>query len=280
MRDVGAREDRVVVQHVPAFGRAVEHLAAGRYGRGRLHENRARVDTHGLHDRPRRRFVVGVQVGFGFLRSAQHPSVLGVQEVPGAVDTAFDLRGRAARLQRGQVAGGRRQDRRPFGGPQHSLVLGQSGSRSARAFARAVPGDRSVARGGRSAGPDHVGLPVIEVQLRRPADLLFGARRIAHVRQRDQDFGGARALDFGLRDAELVNPFAHDVDRAFERFGVHLGPRGGLGLIDELHAALQVEPQAGLFRLHRARDADDREQQRDDDQPRDDQQDQGVAAAV
>ena len=164
-----------------------------------------------------------------------------------------DLRGRAARAP-GRVA--LAQDRRPFGGAQDGLVLGQPGGHAARARAGRVAGDGAFGRRRLAARADHVRLPVIEVQLRGLADLVLGARGVAHVGQRHVDFVFARALDFRLGDAQLVDALAHDVDRPFERFGVDLRLGGRLGLVDELDAALQVEPQARrLGRRSRPSDA-------------------------
>jgi hypothetical protein len=161
------------------------------------------------------------------------------------------------------------QFRRAFLGAQHRLVLTQPELRRASLLAA---GDSRFAWRRLAFGADHVGLPVVEEQLRGLADHLFGLFRIAHVRQRDVDFVRPRALDFRLRHAQLVDALTHDVDRAVQRFGVDFRLRGGLGLVDELDAALQVEAQAGLFRSN---DCEGR-----GDQPGDDQQDQPVAAAV
>src|ERR1019366_7614517 len=98
--------------------------------------------------------------------------------------------------------------------------------------------DRAFGRGRLAFGPDHVRLPVVELELSGLADLVLGARGVADVGQRDDDFLVARALDFRLGHAQLVDALAHDVDRAFERFAVHFRLRGGLAFVDELDAAL------------------------------------------
>ncbi len=243
----------------------------------RLDEHRARVHAHGLHVRVGRRFVaIGVELRLRVHRAAdrlvagaQHLFVLGVEQVPLAVDAAVHLRRRAAPLVGGVV---RTDDRGAFGGAQDRLVLEHARRDSAGPVYAPVAGGRAVARFHRARGADHVRLPVVEVQLRDLADLFLSALGAAHRRQRDVDFVVARGLDFRLGDAELVHAFAHDGDRAVERFGVDFRLGGRDTLVDERHPALQVEAQTGrLGRDHYRRDR----QQRGDEQ-----QNQGVAAAV
>ena len=140
-------------------------------------------------------------------------------------------------------------------------------------------GDGRFARRRLAVGADHVRLPVVEVQQRGLADLRLRAPGVAHVRQRHVDFVRARALDFRLGDAQLVDALAHDVDRAVPAIRRPLSLRRRPALVCELDAALQVQAETRFLRLHDAGDADDHEQ-RQDHQPEDDQQDEGVAAAV
>ena len=272
--DVGAVQHGFVVDHVEAVGRGVVNLAVQFFGAG-LHEHGAGVDADRLGLAVGRRFVaVGVELSLCVLRradrlaaGAEHLFVLGVQQIPGAVDAAVELRGGAAGVERGVA---RADDRRAFGGAQHGFVLEQPRGDAARFGA---PGDGAGERAHLLAvGADDVGLPVVEVQLGGLTDLFLGAARVADVGQRDVDFVGAGALDFRFGDPELIDALAHDVDRAFERFGGDLGVCGGAAHVDERDAALEFEPQArGLERDH-----DHRRGQ----QAGDDQQDQEVAAAT
>ena len=272
--DVLARQHGVVVQHEEAVGRELRDLALAVFFGARLDDDRARVHTHRDRVRFGGRFVAfGVEVLFGFRRRAglaaalaEHLFVLCVEQVPAAVDAAAALRRRAARGP-GRVVGAK--DRRPFGGALDRLVLEQPELGGARVGAA---GGRRFGRRRLAFGADHVRLPVVEEQLRGLADLFLGARRVAHVRQGDGDFVFARALDFRLCDADLVDALAHDVDRPVQRFRVDFRLRRGLALVDELDAALQVEAEARLFRRdHRHRGGY---------QTGDDEQDQGVAAAI
>ena len=86
----------------------------------------------------------------------------------------------------------------------------------------------AVGRLGLTVGPDDVGLPVIEVQLGGLADLFLGARGVVIVRAAHVDFVAAGVLDFGLRDTQLVDALAHDLDRAFQRSGSTLAAAVGL----------------------------------------------------
>ena len=130
-----------------------------------------------------------------------------------------------------------------------------------------LAGDRLAVRRQR------VGLPVVEVQLGRRADLALGARGVLDVGQPDRDQVAARRLDLGLGDAQLVDALAHDVDRAVERvLGDLRRLRARLALVDELGSALEVEPELGLL-------GEDHEQ-RSRDQPQDEEQDEAVTLAV
>jgi hypothetical protein len=119
---------------------------------------------------------------------------------------------------------------------------------------------------------EDVRLPVVEVELGRRADLLLGLVGVLDVGQRDVDLVGARPLDLGLRDAELVDALAHDVDRPVDGVPGDLAEPRRLGLVDERHAALQVEAQAGRLR------GDDHDG--GDEQPGDEEQDEEVATTV
>jgi hypothetical protein len=129
-----------------------------------------------------------------------------------------------------------------------------------------------------AVGADHVRLPVVELQLRRGADLLLGAGGILHARQADVDLVGALLLDLGLRDTERVGALADRVDRV--RYGLRCDLRDlrrWLRLVDQLDAAAQVQAQLRLLGERGARD--DREQRQRDEEP-DDRQDDQVAAAI
>ena len=67
-------------------------------------------------------------------------------------------------------------------------------------------------------GPDQVRLPVVEVELRGGADLVDRPLALVMSGQADRDLVGAQARDFRLGDAELVDPLADDLDRAFDVF--------------------------------------------------------------
>ena len=274
--DVRAEQHRVVLEHEVAVRVRLRDLARRRFDLARLHDDRTRVHAHGLRLRAGWDLEVGVEVLFAFLGAAQDSLVRCVEEVPRAVDAAADLRRRASRFpaalrlvddrQRGVVL---TKFGWAFGRAQHRLVERQPELR--RASVRA-PRRRRFRRCGVARRADHVGLPVVEDQLRRLADLLFGAVRIRNVGERDGDFFRSRELDFGLRDAQLVDALAHDFDRAVERFAVDFRLRRRLALVGELHAALEVEPETRLF-------GDDRDG-RDPDQDRHGQQHHRVARAV
>ena len=61
-----------------------------------------------------------------------------------------------------------------------------------------------------------------------------------------------------LGDTELVDALAHDVDRALQGVLRHdRGLGGRLPLVDELHAALEIEAEKRLVRLDDAGDTGD-----------------------
>ena len=75
----------------------------------------------------------------------------------------------------------------------------------------------------------------------------------------------AEPRDFGLGDAELVDPLADDLDRAVDVAAADFFDLAGRrALVDELDAALQVEAELGLLV------GDDHA--RDDDQPEHEEQ--------
>ena len=196
---------------------------------------------------------LGVQVGLGVLRPGDE-LVLG-----GRTEQVVLVVGRVVVV----------VDRRALGGSLDRVVEREA----AHLAGLRAAGGVGVARVGLEVGAEDVLLPVVEEELGHLADLLLGALRVLDVGQPDGDLVAARALDLRLRDAELVDALAHDVDRAVDRILGHLGLGGRrLGLVDELDAALEVEAQPRLLR----RDDDGR----GGDQARDQEQDQAVAAAV
>src|SRR5262249_48190212 len=120
--------------------------------------------------------------------------------------------------------------------------------------------DRVVvaAEGGLAAGDvrrrwvgDDVRLPVVEVELRRLADLLARPGRIGDVRQPDPDRVRADPGDLRLGDAERVGPLPDDLDRPVDVVAADGRVlRGRSGLEDQLGAALQIEAQGRLLGRH------------------------------
>ena len=114
-------------------------------------------------------------------------------------------------------------------------------------------------------GPDEIGLEVVELQHRRLADQLRRRSRIVDAGELDDDLVVALLPDLRLRDPELVDPLAHDVDRATEIFRRELVALRRHRFQDDLEAALQVEAERQLLMDRRARDrqksnADERRQ--------------------
>ena len=146
----------------------------------------------------------------------------------------------------------RAQDRRAFGGAQHRLVLGSA--RTASRPRRGAAGDRRFGRRRLAVGADHVRLPVVEVQLRGLADLLFGARGVASRRAAPRRFRSPpeRWISGCATPSWSTRLRMMSIAR-FERFGVDFRLRRRLALVDELDAALEVEPEAR--RLRRDHDA-------------------------
>jgi hypothetical protein len=153
------------------------------------------------------------------------------------------------------------RQRLPLDRGQRPLVLGEPGRQ------------RLQHRGHRLAiREQRVRLPVVELEPGGGADLLDGAGRVRDVRQRDGDLVASGGLDLRLGHAELIDARAHDVHGAVERVLVDVRLRRALSLIDELHAALQVEAENGL---ELCQDDDGSR-----DQPRHQQQDESVAPAI
>jgi len=121
-------------------------------------------------------------------------------------------------------------------------------------------------------GADQVRLPVVEIELGGRPHLFGGAFGVGHARQRDHDVLVPDACHFRLGDAELVDPLFDDRDRVFDVFAADLGRGAGrLAFVDQLEAALEVEPELRFLR------SDDH--RRDRHQPEHEQQDEDVPAA-
>ena len=111
------------------------------------------------------------------------------------------------------------------------------------------------------------GFPVIEEQLRGRPHLLGRALGVLHAGQVHLDLTLARLQQLRLGHAERVHALAHDVQRPLQRLrrdGRLLS--GPLRLVDQLHAALEIEPElrVALVEHH----------QRGGDQPQDEEQDE------
>ena len=139
--------------------------------------------------------------------------------------------------------------------PRGGVVVVDLGRALRRALDRVVEAaDRLLAavdllRVGPAILVEDVRLPVVEVHLRGRADLGGGALGVLLARKADVDLVAAGALQLRLGDAERVDAVAHDVDRAVQR--VLVDRRLLLGrarLVDELDAALQVEPEPRRLR--------------------------------
>jgi hypothetical protein len=116
-----------------------------------------------------------------------------------------------------------------------------------------LPGYPGQLAGDRLAiGRDRVGLPVIEVELRRGPDDLLRAGDVMDGRERCLDLVARGGVDLWLGEAERVNPRLHDLHGLVQiRLGDLRRSRTRLGLVDELHAAAQVQPELGLGREQR-----------------------------
>jgi hypothetical protein len=135
-----------------------------------------------------------------------------------------------------------------------------------------------VAAGVGLAVGEDVRLPVVELEPGRVADLLARALGVLHVREPDRDLPRAGALDLGLGDAQRVDALAHRLDRVVDGLRRDLRDlRRRLALVDELDAALEVEPELGVLRERRPRDD---HQQRQHEQSGDDAQDRQVAGTA
>ena len=135
-----------------------------------------------------------------------------------------------------------------------------------------------VAGTGHAARADDVRLPVVELELSRRAHLLLGALRVLNVRQADRDLVLARALDLGLGDAERVRPLADRLDGVVDRLRRDLGHLGRrAALVDELDAALEVQPEPRLLLQGAARNDQERRQRQ---QPGDCGEDREVSSAT
>ncbi len=164
------------------------------------------------------------------------------------------------------------------GAREDQLLVLDLGRRAARVFPFFVGfGDGPLRGFGAGLAPDRllrtdqVRFPVVEVQLRRGPDLVDGALGVGDVGQADRDVVLAEAGDLGLGDAELVDPLADDLDRAFDVGAGHfLDLPGRRALVDQLDPALEVEAEAGRLA------GDD--EAGDDDQAEDEEQDEQVFA--
>src|SRR5204862_273021 len=80
------------------------------------------------------------------------------------------------------------------------------------------------------------------------AHLLLGAGGVLAGGKADRYLVGARLLDLRLRDAERVGALADRLDRVADRLGRDLRHlRRRPALVDQLDAALQVEPEPRLL---------------------------------
>ena len=143
-----------------------------------------------------------------------------------------------------------------------------------------VPRHRVVVRSARlAARPEHARLPVVEVELPGRADRRLGLRDVLRAREAHVDLVAPGASDRGVGEAERVDAGLDDVDRLADRARIDLGAARRAALEDQLDAALEVEAELRLLRLDDPRDPG-RDEQREDDDPGDQRQHEGVAAAV
>jgi hypothetical protein len=119
-------------------------------------------------------------------------------------------------------------------GRRRSAASGGCGSYSLLLQGRVEPGERTL-EGARLVGD-------AELEERLPLHDLDRALAVVDAGQLDDDAIVARLLHDGLRDAELVDSGADDLERAIDRIGL-IGNRA-LGLVDferQVHSALQIE---------------------------------------
>ena len=126
---------------------------------------------------------------------------------------------------------------------------------------------------GPAVPPEQIGFPVVEEQLRRRPHLLSRPLGVLDARQIDLDLVPTGLQQLRLGHAERVHPLAHDVHRPLQRLRRDRRLlRRRLGLVHQLHATLQIQPQRGLALIeHR---------QRRGDQPRHEEQDEPGASAL
>jgi hypothetical protein len=111
-----------------------------------------------------------------------------------------------------------------------------------------------------------VRLEVVELQDGRLADQLRGRGRVVHARELDHDLVRALLADLRLRDAELVDPVPHDVDRAGQVVCRQRVALRRVRLQHHLEAALEVQAEGRLAVDGRAGNGE----QGDADESRDD----------
>ena len=105
---------------------------------------------------------------------------------------------------------------------------------------------------------EQIGFPVIKEQLRRRPHLLSRSLGVLDPRQIDLDLVPTGLQQLRLRHPERVHPLAHDVQRPLQRLRRNRRLlRRRLGLIHQLHPALQIQPQLGIALIeHRKRRGD------------------------
>ena len=105
---------------------------------------------------------------------------------------------------------------------------------------------------------EQIGFPVIEEQLRRRPHLLSRSLGVLDPRQIDLDLVPTGLQQLRLRHPERVHPLAHDVQRPLQRLRRNRRLlRRRLGLVHQLHPALQIQPQLGIALIeHRKRRGD------------------------
>ena len=115
-------------------------------------------------------------------------------------------------------------------------------------------------------------LEVEKLELRGRADDLGGRFGILDAGKLDHDLVVALRPDLGLRDAELVDAVAHDLDRAVEVFLGEVAVRRRNRLQRDLEPALEVEAERRRLVQRRAGDREQRDaDERCDEQPEDEE---------